>query len=311
MKIKKYLNNGGTIFNNSAAVSYVSGFYGSAPEWLNTQLLNMVSMVIEDDFSTRELMQDNTTVDSDLIADINGRNARLLVRNKQKYDHLYKLFNLDYNPIWNVDGTETTQRELTNNSETSGTTTSTLTHNTKTDNTSRDTMTYDTTDRMTYNSGISSSDSDTIDRTDTRTDNLSENTQDNKSRTTFDTANYYDTDKTVVSRTNTGTTGNVESVSELKTGSESKTGNDTGTKTGTETRAITGEVTNTGTDSTSTTNSGAIDGSTNENITLTRQGNIGVTTTQKMALEEINYSDYVKFIDIVALDVVRNFSLGV
>ena len=90
-----------------------------------------------------------------------------------------------------------------------------------------------------------------------------------------------------------------------------ETGNDTGTKTGTETRAITGEVTNTGTDSTSTTNSGAVDGSTNENITLTRQGNIGVTTTQKMAIEEINYSDYIKFIDIVALDVVRNFSLGV
>lgn len=311
MKIKKYLDNNGTIFDNSTVISYVSGFYGSAPEWLTTQFLNMVAMTIYDDFSTRELLADNTSVDSELINEINGRNARLLVRNKQKYDHLYKLFNLDYNPIWNVDGTETTQRELTNNSETSGTTTSTLKHNTRTENSNRDTMTYDTTDRMTYNSGVSTSDSDTINRTDTRTDNLSENTEDNKARTTFDTSTFYDTDKTTFTKTNTGTSGNVESVSDIKTGSESKTGNDTGTKTGTETRSITGEVTNTGTDSTSTTNSGLVDGSTNENITLTRQGNIGVTTTQKMAMEEVNYSDYVKFIDIVALDVVRCFSSGV
>lgn len=310
MRIKKYIDNGGDIFDANI-INYVSGFYGDLPAWLNNQMLNMVTMTIYDDFSTRELIYDNTSVDSDLINEITGRNTRLIVRNKQKYDHLYKLFNLDYNPIWNVDGTETTQRELTNNSETSGTTTSTLTHNTKTENSNRDTMTYDTTDRMTYNSGVTTSDSDTINRTDTRTDNLSENTEDNKARTTFDTSTFYDTDKTTFTKTNTGTSGNVESVSDIKTGSESKTGNDTGTKTGTETRSITGEVTNTGTDSTSTTNSGLVDGSTNENITLTRQGNIGVTTTQKMALEEINYSDYVKFIDIVALDVVRHFSLGV
>ena len=76
MKIKKYLNNGGAVFGTNT-ISYVSGFYGSVPDWLTTQFLNMVAMTIEDDFATRELLQDDTTVSEDLITDVTGRNTRI------------------------------------------------------------------------------------------------------------------------------------------------------------------------------------------------------------------------------------------
>lgn len=290
MKIKKYLNNGGTIFNNSGAVSYVSGFYGSVPEWLNTQLLNMVSMVIEDDFSTRELMQDNTTVDNDLIADINGRNARLLVRNKQKYDHLYKLFNLDYNPIWNVDGTETTTRALTNSNSSTSTGTSELTRNTTDTTEVSDTLTFDTT--VTNNNEVVTDG--------TTTNDLTENSNDNKSRTTFDSNNFYDTDKDVFNKTNTGTVDNDETVT-----TEATEG-----KTGTESRSIENELKHTGKDTTENNNTIQNEGNESETITHVRSGNIGTTMTQDMALKEVDYANYIKFIDIIALDVVRNFSIG-
>lgn len=298
MKIKKYLNNGGAIFGTNT-ISYVSGFYGETPEWLTSQFLNMVAMTIEDDFATRELLEDNTTVDSELIADVTGRNTRLLVRNKQKYDHLYKLFSLDYNPIWNVDGTERTERTIENENTKSGTGTSTLTHNTNVNVDSTDRLTYDTELTNTYDSSINTTDDSTT------TNNLNESTTDNKSRTTADEDVFYNTDKSVTSKDDTGTVGVERDID------ESHTGHDTEEKTGTETRKIDGDTKTTGTETTVSSDGESNSGTMTESVTHVRQGNIGITMTQDMARKEIDYSNYIKFIDIVALDVVRNFSIGV
>lgn len=298
MRIKKYIDNGGDIFAANI-INYVSGFYGDLPAWLNNQMLNMVIMTIYDDFSTRELIYDNTSVDSDLINEITGRNTRLIVRNKQKYDHLFKLFNLDYNPIWNVDGTETTAREIVNSNESTGNSTSTLTHNTNVNTDTEDKTTYNTEDKTTYNSTLTTNDDSTV------TNNLNEETTDNKARTTFDSSTFYDTDKTIINKEDTGT---VETNNDID---ETKTGDDTINKTGTETHEITGDVKTTGTETTVIADGSTNSGTVSENVTHIRQGNIGVTQTQTMAMSEVEYSNYIKFIDIVALDVVRNFSLGV
>ena len=310
MLVKKYMNNGGTIFNNTAAISYVSGFYGDVPEWLNNQFLNMVSMTIEDDFSSRELMNDNATVDNDLIADINGRNARLLVRNKQKYDHLYRLFNLDYNPIYNVDSTESITRSLTNTNSSSETGKTELSRNTTDTTDMTDTMTYDTSLVTNDDNSVSRETSNEVVTDGTRTDNLTEASNDNKSRTTFDSSEFYNTDKDVFSKTNTGSIDNDETVNESGSETESSERDISEAKTGTETRRIDNELKHTGKDTTDTTNTLNSEGSEAETITHLRYGNQGVTMTQDMTMKEISYSNYIKFIDIVALDVVRNFSIG-
>ena len=112
----------------------------------------------------------------------------LLAANSYKYKHLYDLYTAEYNPIWNVDGTETltiheegnesgSDTRKTTGTERNQTTGSETTQRTGSDNTQNQTTTYDSdTDRDTDKQTISygSSDTRTPNLTETRTPDITE-----------------------------------------------------------------------------------------------------------------------------------------
>lgn len=206
-----------------------------------------------------------------------------------RLNHLYETTQYEYNPIWNVDGTETTERDVTN--------TDTMEKSTGFTNT----RTHDLTE------GNTGTDKRTDALQSQRTDNLTENT----TETGTDTITHTGTDNTTSSGSSdsktqdypmNGTAKDREHVSATKNGTNNNTKNltDTDTKnlstevknTGTETVSNTGTVTTENTETRTTTgtvkddNSGTENATNNgtvkEKIVHTRSGNIGVTMTQQL-----------------------------
>lgn len=170
----------------------------------------------------------------------------------ENWTRAWNALQLEYNPIWNVDGTveETEERDLANSesrsyeSETTGSRTGSETTGSETDETSGNTRTNNLAHGETTVNGVSGF-------------NIQQG--------------FTDADNTVVSGTDTGsvtdagtdhseTTGtrsNTESTTENKEDSETRTGTDTGTVT----------------------------------RTTRRTGNIGVTTSQQMLKEELEIAE--------------------
>lgn len=177
----------------------------------------------------------NTEVEQ---VDLIQKNTRLtLIRNNYKYKTLFNTTNLNYNPIWNVDGTEERVRESSKESS--------------------DTDTFNNTDTLTKGG------SDTLSSSGTNTET--------KSVTTYDSNIFRDTEKTVDAPNTTNTT----------TYDSSDTNKHTGT--------ISNEY----------------EDSENETETVTRQGNIGVTSTQSLITQEREVALF-DFISIVEKDIIKN-----
>lgn len=264
MILKEYLKSGKHIIDDNI-LSTVSTFYNvNSIPWLSSSYIDIYERTIKAKYCLRELYETTET-------DIKELTTLMFLGNYDKYKHIYDLLLMSYNPLWNVDGTETTTRNLTDNKTISNTGTDTLTHNTIDATTSSATTTYNSTDTTTYNT----------------TDG--KNTTD--SRTTFSSNTFYDTDKTIDSTTKTGT----EALA--KTGTDGTTGSDS--------------TTHTGTDTTQRTNNSTDAQAVHETITLERQGNIGVVSTVKLATEEFDFAEkYRKFINIVCVDLVREITLS-
>lgn len=187
---------------------------------------------------------------------------------------------------------------------------------TRTDNL-QDQTTYNTTDQET----VALQDQTTYNTTDTRTPDLEEDTTYNNTETRTpnitNAADVYGFNSSSAVHANaehqTGTetlgkTGHdtVETTgtdTNRKTGTEtvSRTGTDTDHKTGTETRANTGTQTSaeTGTDTET------------RNYTLTRSGNIGVTTTQQMIQQQRELLLYSFLNDVVFPDIDKALTLSI
>lgn len=263
MLLKEYLKQGKKIIPDNIS-SVIYQFYSDTPTWLSAKYVNLYTRTILAKYSNREIYIESESETLELT-------ELMFLANYDKYKHIFDLLEMEYNPLWNVDGTETTTRNLTDNKTSSNTGTNTLTHNTTDARTTGETITHNTTDTTTYNT----------------TDG--KNTTD--SRTTFDSNTFYDTDKTTDSMTKTGTEATA------RTGTEGTTGTDSTNHTGTET--------------TETSDNGTNAQTVAETIKLERQGNIGVVSTVKLATEEFDFAEkYRKFINIVCVDLVREITLS-
>ena len=273
MILKQYLTTN-SLFSNTIA-NDVKTFYGldSAPAWLADKYLNQYTQLLKLKEGSREMYVEDEE-DVQLILKL------MFITNHDKYDHLYKLFALEYNPIWNVDGVTVTERVGSEDRATSDTASDTTKYNTTDSTTGTNTTTFNTNDSTTG--------------TDTTTYNLTEGHTETDSKTTYDSGTFYDTDKKVSSDT--------------KTGTESVGLNESRAKTGTEALGLNESHAKTGTEKLDRSASGTEGIDREETETVTRQGNQGVTTTQSMAREEIEYSELIKLIEIIALDITREIT---
>lgn len=159
----------------------------------------------------------------------------VIITNAEKYKKIYYAMTAQFNPLWNVDGTEITERELkqtgtntrkktgTDSTETSGTDTTETSGTETTDNTGSDT---DTTQKTTFDTGTfydtektTKGKNTSIESTDTRS---TENTNTGTSETTYntqdlDTRNLNDTERIVLTRQgNIGVVSTVRLLEEFK-----------------------------------------------------------------------------------------------
>lgn len=276
MKLREYLATN-SLFNSTLA-NDVKTFYGldDAPSWLADKYLTQYTNILKMKQGSRELYMSNQD-------DVKLLTSMMFITNYDKYKHLDDLFKKEYNPIWNVDGVTSTERSGTEGRDSS--------------NTFTDTTTYNNTMAKTGTEALAISESDTHSGTDTTTYNTTDGLTETDSKTTYDSSTFYDTDKKVSSATKTGTEALGYNSTQAKTGSDTTTFNTSDTHTGSDTLGHQG--------------TGSEDIEREETETVTRQGNIGVTTTQAMALEEINYANYIKLIEIIALDLVREITYSV
>ena len=192
-------------------------------------------------------------------------NTVINVKYTNEWVRLFDLWNLSYNPIENYN-----MREQMTNDTTA--TTYGKTH-TRTDNLSH---------------GINQTDTFTPNTTETETDNLThgktgtETQTPNVTNETDNTIHGFNSSDGVPTGEQTQTTTGTDT--KTYDTSETDTGTKTVQKTGQETRGVEGTETNTGTVTDADTGQDV----NTRNYTLTRSGNIGVTTAQQMAESEIN-----------------------
>ena len=188
--------------------------------------------------------------------------------NAYKWETLYKTTQLSYNPIWNVDA----------------------------DIEETVTSTKGTTQKTTFG------------KTETRTVNL----KDELSHGHTETRTIDITDEETVDLTSTESVKGFNSTSWSESKKVEQDGTDTFEHDGTDTMVHTGKDTtsHTGTDTMKNSGSDSISGSENENIgTVTRRtGNIGVTTTQKMILEEREIAEF-SIINYITLSFKERFCI--
>lgn len=188
-------------------------------------------------FNQRILRTGNTLTEMEQVHLIQKNVKFTLIKNNYKYKTLFGTTNLEYNPIWNVDGTEKRVRESSKESS--------------------DTDTFNNSDTLTK------SGSDTLSTTGTDTET--------KSVTTFDSNIFRDTEKTI----------DTPNTTDITTYNSSDTNRHTGTV------------------------SNAYEDSENETETITRQGNIGITSTQSLITQEREVALF-DFITIVEKDIIKN-----
>lgn len=217
---------------------------------------------------------------------------------KKKYQKLWESEQFVYNPIDNYNMTETS------------TDTRTPYLKDKTTYNTTDKRTADLTNKTTYNSTEERTPDITKD-TDTEykariTYTVTDNNTDTESVSAFDSNNFSNNKKNVANGSNVTTpTLGANDKGDTTTVSESETGTDTKTHTGNDKTETTGTDKNekTGTELTERT------GNETTTHTLSRSGNIGVTTTQKMIQSERDIADF-STVTIFMKDIANRLMIG-
>lgn len=222
----------------------------------------------------------------------------------QKWKHWLEMWKAEYNPIWNVDGTETKTIVTQYGKVTTmaKNTTDTTTYNSELE------MAYDSKNKTTYNSNetaeqltdgkYNTTHGHIITKTEPQTDNAI---------AAFDSVTPVPHSETILTQhsdTNSGTDQIAISDGKKKTDRGgydelAKDGKDTNTHSGTDTLARTGSDTDTlsGTDSTTE--------------TTTRGGNIGVTMTQQLLTAEQSFWSQFSFFDMWYRDIAEELTLSI
>ena len=234
------------------------------------------------------------------------------------WEELYKTTQYEYNPIWNVDGTVIEDRDLSGTDYRTDDHTTTRTHTdtiTRTHN-DTDTITHGKTDTTTH--GLT--DTITHGKTDTTThgltDTIDESVYGYNSTTKAPSAQKIDAQSGTTTVAESGTTTDAQSgtttVAQSGTTTDAQSGTTTVAESGTTADAHTGTITDAHTGSITDADTGTINHDTSDSgtITTTRQGNIGVTSTQSLIQEQ---REVVKLniIDVIIKDFADRFCLKV
>lgn len=194
-----------------------------------------------------------------------------------KWDRLYKSYSAEYNPIWNVDGTETTT--VTNNLKRTTTGTAAITDG-GTDLTEDESNVKNESSRQSDNNGSSKNSG-----------------SEGKSSNVYG----FDSSGATPERSESTTT----SYNGSSEGHETETG--TNTQDGTHSSKVTYGKTSSGTNNGSESNTGTV------TTEITRGGNIGVTMTQQLLEADLNYwnKPVARFYDDVIKDILNEITLKI
>lgn len=263
-------------------------------------IANKIFLQKQGDLKADELMEDyrGGTYTAQMVADV------IKAFHVQKWKHWLEMWKAEYNPIWNVDGTETKTIVTQYGKVTTmaKNTTDTTTYNSELE------MEYDSTNKTTYNSNetaeqltdgkYNTTHGHIITQTEPQTDNAI---------AAFDSVNPVPHSETILTQhsdTNSGTDQIAISDGKKKTDRGgydelARDGKDTNTHSGTDSLARTGSDTDTlsGTDSTTE--------------TTTRGGNIGVTMTQQLLTAEQSFWSQYSFFDMWFSDIAEELTLTI
>ena len=263
-------------------------------------IANKIFLQKQGDLKADEIMEDykEGTYTAQMVADV-IKNFHV-----QKWKHWLEMWKAEYNPIWNVDGTETKTIVTQYGKVTTmaKNTTDTTTYNSELE------MEYDSTNKTTYNSNetaeqltdgkYNTTHGHIITQTEPQTDNAV---------AAFDSVTPVAHSETILTQhsdTNSGTDQIAISDGKKKTDrggydEQARDGKDTNTHSGTDSLARTGSDTDTlsGTDSTTE--------------TTTRGGNIGVTMTQQLLTAEQSFWSQYSFFDMWFSDIAEELTLSI
>lgn len=305
MKLKEYQTK--PILNELRIFSYQTKV-GGQETTVNVELFpasmldiaNKIFLQKQGDLKADEIMEDykEGTYTAQAVADV-IKNFHV-----QKWKHWLEMWTIDYNPIWNVDGTETKTIVTQYGKVTTmaKNTTDTTTYNSELE------MEYDSKNKTTYNSNetaeqltdgkYNTTHGHILTQTEPQTDNAI---------AAFDSVIPVPHSETILTQhsdTNSGTDQIAISDGKKKTDRGgydelARDGKDTNTHSGTDSLARTGSDTDTlsGTDSTTE--------------TTTRGGNIGTTMTQQLLTAEQKFWDQYSFFDMWFSDIAEELTLSI
>lgn len=252
------------LYADNTTIIPVSNNYYNSREWF-LQTYNLLDGLIKRTQGNRILYEDLETLD-----DVKAAIDDLLVFNRYKYDHLWKLYVAEYNPLWNVDGSEKTIRERVN----TGTQENALS--------GKDSLEYLGSEKDSH------SGHDDVTQTGSIKDENGGNLT--SSRTTFDSSTFADTDKDTDTRSTTTTFNSKKDQSNYNS---DMTHSFTGRK----------DETTFGKKDTRTDNL-----TEHEEITHIRGGNIGVTMTTQLETDEVNFVNSFHFLQTIVSDIANHIS---
>lgn len=227
-----------------------------------------------------------------------------LMANKEKYNKLYYAMIAEFNPLWNVDGETITERELKQTGTVDESKTGTETNK----QTGSDEVATRGMDTNAHTGTETNVKDETADHTKTGSEATAHTGTDTRTtaRTTYDSGTMFDTERVTDTPNTTDTTTFNTTESNDVDATDTTTFNTTDTLTHNTTETETHNTTDTLTHN--TLNSNERDLTDKETIHEIRRGNIGVTTTTKLLTEFVEYSDLVKFLNIICRDVVNSFT---
>ena len=212
-----------------------------------------------------------------------------------KWRKTLSILEAEYNPLWNVDGTET----VTNSGS-----------DTKTNNLTDD-LTHGLTQTRTHADTATTTHADTDTTTHADTDTTTHADTDTTTHGKVETAVHSisgDNGGVVESGRDVTTNSGSDSVGHTGTITDAHTGTITDAHTGTITDAHTGTITDANSGKDTTTHTGTVTDAFGHVITTERQGNIGVTSSQNLIEQEIALRANHNYYDIVIHDILSVIS---
>lgn len=215
---------------------------------------------------TRELFDEYKAEHTEIVDAVDD----LFMFNTYKYRHLWKLYTAEYNPLWNVDGTEKTIRERLN----TGTQENKLS--------GKDSLEYFGSEKDSHTGHDDVTQTGSV--TDTNSGNIT------SARTTFDSHEFADTDKDTDSRSTTTTFNSKKDQSNYNSDM---------------THSFTGRKDETSFGKTDTRTDNLTE---HEEVTYIRGGNIGVTMTTQLETDEVNFVNSFHFLQTIVSDIANHIS---